>query len=322
MSRQSRGADTLSAAAIKGKTASKIASKGLRSMTRSEAKKIRTKSALSSRGTIAPLLDDSDEENGSSDIIQEDEQTTDNSDDDGIAPSISSPRRRGNQTGLSISLSNTGIAHDTRKRSWSDRAKEEKNDDMKRPAKLTKREAKNTEDEDSDAGYEAVDLISDSDEDDTERDEEAMIIQSEQQDDDTLRPASSSSSSSSDSWIGFSDHGFSQESNFFTEHFERTNSARKTSPKSTRKVRFVDEVDEVESTSADTTDLEDDFFPDLFLRQDRLDSRFRAIIEKESDSEGSYWDFGFGDHDIYDPAQGLEGEGDDNGESSGYESMF
>lgn len=313
MSRQLREADVLS---VNGKTSS-LSSKSLKSMTRSATKRTRARTTLTLRGNATPLVDDSDEENDGC-VIQEDEQTTDADEDDVIAPSVSSPHKRGHQTGLSISLSNTTIAHNTRKRSWSNCTKEEDDNDFKRPKKLPKTESGNLEDEDSDTGYEGVDLISDSDDDDTERDEEAMIIQSEEYNDDPLRPASSSSS---DSWGGFPDNGIAQESDFFTEHFERSNSVERSPIKPTRRVRFVDEVDEMESSCTNTTDLEDNFFPDLFLQQDRLDPRFRAIIEKESDSEGSYWDFGFGDHYIHDPSQEAEGRDNNDGESSGYESM-
>lgn len=299
----------------------KTSGKGPKSVTRPVIKKTRGKLRLITHSKATALVDDSDEDNDSEGA--EEEQTTDANDEDVIAPSGRPTHKRGHQTGLSVSLSNSTIAGVNRKRTWSNRIQEEE-DDMKRPIKISREEVSSSdsdEDDDSDAGYEGIDLISESGDDDMEREEEELIVRSEEEDnvdgdddddDDEIRPGSSSSSAS---WGGFETDGAAQESSFFAEHFERTNTAQEGSNKTVRKVRFVDEVTGVDTSSTESSESEDDFFPDLMIQQDRLDPQFRAILEKESDSEGSYWELGYED-------AVANNESEEDGSSSGYESMF
>jgi hypothetical protein len=265
----------------------------------------------------------------SSETIGEDEEPND------VAPSDSNRRKRGHQTGLSLSLSNTSIGteHGTRKRTWSNRVNEE--DDMTRPTKASKTV---TGQDDSDDNYDGVDMISESDEDRLEREEEEMIIQSEEEyesENNTIR----SGKESSDGWDGFPDNGVTVEENtFFTEHFGRTdpyssnalyspattNEEESPKPAPARRVRFADDLNYTTSSGVSTTSdtTEQDFFPDLFLQQDELDPHFRRIIEQDSnDSEGSYWDLGYNGEDLLQAPEADENP-ESEGSSSGYESMY
>ena len=298
----------------------KTSGKGLKSIIRPATKKTRSPLRLDNHSKATALVDDSDEDNDSEEA--EDEQTTDANDEDVIAPSGRPTHKRGHQTGLSVSLSSATIAGVNRKRTWSNRIQEE--DDMKRPIKISREEVSSLdsdEDDDSDAGYEGIDLISESGDEDMEREEEELIVRSEEEDNvegddkddyDETRPGSASSSAS---WEGFENDDAAQENSFFAEHFERTNAAQESLTKTARKVRFVDEVTGVETSSAESSDWEDDFFPDLMIQQDQLDPQFRAMLEKESDSSGSYWDLGYGNTD-------ANNDSEEDGSSSGYESMF
>ncbi|KAJ9148971.1 Amidase [Pleurostoma richardsiae] len=73
-----------------------------------------------------------------------------------------------------------------------------------------------------------------------------------------------------------------------------------------RHVRFLGVPDsDSDSTDSDTTNDIEDFFPDIFVSQDALDSKFRREIEQDPDdssNSGSFWD--------YSNAYGFPGESD------------
>lgn len=182
-----------------------------------------------------------------------------------------------------------------------------------------------TEDED----YNAVDLLSDNEEEDGHlRRREEQLLTAEDRfnptDEQALaRRLSLSSQGSNDSdlaYLEFNDNFlFSSETpwsqSFQHLHpdnlvdygtvFDDTNApgqdtplARKTSPDSAqRRVRFEDEAPS--DTDDSDSEIDQDLFPDLFVQQDQLDAGFRADIEADvhdlymdDESEtGSCWDF-------------------------------
>ena len=265
---------------------------------------------------------------------------------DEIAPSETSRKRRGHQTGLSVSFSNATINGGvvTRKRAWSNRAQGE-DVDMNPPAKTAKSEMEDvaviSDDEDN---YDAVDLISESDNDERlEEEEERLIIRSEEEIEHGKR-ANGPKLASPESWEGFPDSGAPPvEDTFFSEHFARTdpyssnelyppepkvnreNSSAQT-PTATRRVRFADEVGGMSSSSSHESETDHDDFPDLFMQPSRANNSLHALFENDgasSDSEGSYWDLGYHDEEQLELEKIHrlgEDSSDDEGSSSGYES--
>ncbi|KAH6619108.1 hypothetical protein B0J18DRAFT_234893 [Chaetomium sp. MPI-SDFR-AT-0129] len=70
-----------------------------------------------------------------------------------------------------------------------------------------------------------------------------------------------------------------------------------------RHVRFIGVPDsDSDSTTSETSEIDDihGFFPDIFVEQSSLDPRFRREIEDDDDtsSNGSFWDFHSGSHDM------------------------
>ena len=238
---------------------------------------------------------------------------------DEIAPSDINRKKRGHQTGLSVSLSNTKIDGGvvTRKRAWSNRVHEEGEEETKQSTKTSKQRVEDgvltSDDEDN---YDGVDMISESgDERDLEKEEEQLIILSEEENP-YLGEEEGLRNEFLDSWEGFEDAGLPnvEENPFFSEHFGRMNpnnsnalyhrpdanrdSPPAATPSVTRRVRFVDEVGGSVSSSSNESEVDQEIFPDLFLQQDKLDPSFRKMLEQDgasSDSEGSYWDLGYHD---------------------------
>ena len=306
---------------------------------------------LVGRGFSSITPDDSDS-NGDSDHGEQDDSDEDKENEaeepDEIAPSDTKRKKRGHQTGISISLSNTKIDGGviTRKRAWSNRVHEEEEIDRRTKASKPQTDGDAlTSDDDDD--YDGVDLISESDDDkDMEKEEEKLIIQSEEEND-YLDRGTNPQNGEPESWEDFPDAGIPsvEENTFFSEHFSRTDpysssalyppgsdvqgySSPAVVPTVTRRVRFVDEVEGNNSSNSSGSDDDNDVFPDLFLQQDKLDASFRKMLEQDgasSDGEGSYWDLGFHDDQELDFGEvyGLDEEDSDmDGSSSGYESML
>ena len=291
------------------------------------------------------------EEVGSGDDDDGDAEATGSEDDDGedepetFAPSGHAIHENHTQTGL------LAVKHQTlglgagKKRKMSSNSSDY--GEVKRPRKELKQHNDLTPDSD-DEGYEGVDRVGDSDEDDpcVERLEEKWIIDSEEGNSSPLGSPvipNAPSSVSSGGWPGldldvpFFDEEISRvHSNEFANEVDIFNDARvfdceSPSPSPPpRKVRFADEVyGHSNGTSSDDSSVEESPFPDLFLQQDRLDPKFRQIIENDddeeqyiTDGEGSYLAFDdnvdFGAHN-----HGLHNESSSSGgSSSGYESGF
>lgn len=226
-------------------------------------------------------------------------QASDDSDEADEEPSVDAPsetvrKKRGHQTGLSISLSKTKInANTAKKRTWSNRVREDEG--LARPTKLSK-PARSTSTKVSDDDYAGVDLISESDDEDAlEKAEELAIVQSQER----RRRRSSSIDSVSEAEDDVND-GVIDDGGFFAEHIARThpyNSNALFSPTSSsfdeklsapktqeRRVRFADDV-AASSTSATIMNAGQDLFPDSFIQQDELNPSFRRQLEKSPDGE-------------------------------------
>jgi len=240
---------------------------------------------------------DADTEEGN----DEDGEEEDEGDEDVFAPSVG-PLKRGHQTGLSVSLSNTSLGK--RGRSPDSSENEE------RPTSKMSKTDGDGETSDDDA-YNAVDDISGSEEEgegDVEQTEERAIINSEEEDN-TSEPGARGSFSSVGSVFGNgfdigSDFLFGPQPTFFDDSLADVlrNNARDVDPEGVpvRRVRFAEEVTKrpASSSSSSATESEDEaqIYPDLFVQQSSLDPAFRKLVEKNndgsgSDGEGSYWDF-------------------------------
>lgn len=194
----------------------------------------------------------------------------------------------------------------------------------------TKRASVGTAEGSDEDDYDAVDLISNSEEEEPEVEEleEKMIINSEEENEAVVHSPLLSTgppSISSGGWEGFdlddgvflSDVPFFDEQisrndpNLFNEvaiynaatsfeEFDSLGPSEAVTTSTPRRVRFEEEVRRYsDSTSTDGSDEEDDSFPDLFMQQDSLDPSFRLMIENDNDEddghsltdgESSYWD--------------------------------
>ncbi|KAA6416143.1 MAG: hypothetical protein FRX48_00862 [Lasallia pustulata] len=300
------------------------------------------------------LAADEEEDGGTSgsDISGDEEEHNNGDDDDAeaMAPSDRSMRRNRRRTGLLDGIS----AGTKRRRSPHSSEEEHLSRKVVRPIVTAPPSsgAKNLLGDSDDEEYNAVDFISDSEEEEpsVEQLEEKMIIDSEEanESDEQAPGPSAAPSASSVDWEGFDlDDGiFLADIPFFDDEIGRTEpnvlgseidvhdiNALCTGgplPSPTRRhVRFADaEQHRSSNSSTHTSDAEDDVFPDLFLQQDSLDPYFRLLIENDndvgdgnivSDGEGSCWDFG--DHENFElEKHGLaESSGSACGSSSGYE---
>lgn len=197
-----------------------------------------------------------------------------------------------------------------------------------------------------DSDYDAVDLVTDSEEDepDVEVAEEQAIIESEEEDDfDVPQP----DAFEHETWNGF-DLDESPGA-YFDEQIAPADSPDvftgasgwiagaetedESQPEAARRVRF--DLSDSDSAPSDTEDNDNDnIFPDIFLDQGSLDPGFRRTIEndhnKDNDDpasdDGSYWDFdGENEVEIVDEDHDLAADsesGSSSESSSGYESRF
>ncbi|MCJ1476035.1 hypothetical protein MMC13_004700 [Lambiella insularis] len=300
-----------------------------------------------------------DNEGGESDASAEDTEEDGDDDDDNDEPEAFAPSEllvkfESFQTGRTLTGPETRILGIDKKRRLSGSSDE--GDRFRRPAKARRYNHSyidsNTITDDED--YNAVDLISDSDEGDPtlEKMEEKMIIDSEEENADTFvsqgvppRPRSTSS----EDWQGFQlpETLLLDEIPFFQEQLERTDPDAvagafslcdsapplryplSPSPPAARRVRFVEEVSRgADRTSSSTPSVDRQIFPDLFMQQDSLDPSFRSLLESDNidenhsvtDGEGSHWDLD-DNEDFELEKHGLDDYGSsDGGSSSGYES--
>ena len=301
---------------------------------------------------------ESSNEDGKTEASEEDDDD-DNDDEEEpeeCAPSDKRWKKRGYQTGHIRRGRGRTVQATVRKRAWSGSS-----DDEVEPARATKA-AKSVPrptifvDESDDEDYNAVDLISDSDEEEptVEKIEERMIIDSEEENDAvcvTRADRSRSSSVSSDGWQGFDLEGglFLSDMPFFDEQMGRLRADNLASevelyngnslieldhsptPLHTRRVRFADEdiIPTYDDSTSTNSDADDDVFPDLFLQQDSLDPTFRKLIENDNDEdtnpmmdgEGSHWNMN-GNTGLRLVEHGCDNgnSSDSCGSSSGYES--
>ena len=308
--------------------------------------------APTSSKTVKTKAADSGSDGDSTDGDGEDDSNGQDEDDEeepeSFAPSEPS-KRHGHQTGLSISLSNATLEPDANARKRVLDVESDEDESPSRPRKTSRwlpsaGIAVIIEDDDS---YDAVDLISESDdEDDIEREEEKVIIDSEEERSKTKTDKRHRSrSASAEFWGGFSPDAAPEDAPFFDEHFGRTEhysefelyspsqlDDEKALPEAQnsqkRRVRFAEDIPRSSSSSftSTTSEVDTNLFPDLFLQQDKLDPAFRQMIENDdggeksmSDGEGSYWDLDHNDdfelekHGLEDESSGSEGS------SSGYE---
>ena len=244
----------------------------------------------------------SDGNGGDDDEDEEDEE--DGEEAESFAPSEPN-KKRGHQTGLSVSLAFTTLGNDLNSRK---RARCIEKDECESPspkkASRPRRDTATSEGIEDDDNYDAVDLISETDdEEDLEREEEKIIIDSEEEHDKPkVDKRSRSRSSSAEGWDGFPADATPGDAPFFDEHFGRTEQCgefelhsptqlddgkvseeARTPPK--RRVRFVDESPRRSSSSSTSggSEIDADAFPDLFLQQDRLDPTFRQMIENDNE---------------------------------------
>ena len=287
-----------------------------------------------------------------SDTSGEDEDSNDDDDDaEAIAPSGRSAGRNGRRAGLIDGI----YAGTKRRRSPHSSEEEQLSRKVVKPMKTAAPlgAAKNLLGDSDDEEYNAVDFISDSEEEEpsVEQLEEKMIIDSEEanESDEKTPGPSAPPSVSSIEWEGFDlDDGiFLGDIPFFDDEIGRTEpnvlgseidlygidaiyTGEPLPSPTPRRVRFADaEQHHSSSSSNHTSDAEEDAFPDLFLQQDSLDPHFRLLIENDndagdgnivSDGEGSCWDFD--EHENFEfEKHGLgESSGSSCGSSSGYES--
>lgn len=202
-------------------------------------------------------------------------------------------------------------------------------------------------DDDDDALYQAVNLISDDEDDaDVEKLEEEVIMSTEPSfgsfgGDPFLADPSSEMiyMMGPPGYFGTPDRELARLVDFPVGETERPapkaegTEGRKYSNGSTKRVRFWDEQSVDDDSSSTSSDL-DAIFPDIFAEQDRLPPLLQKLIDNDtdidngqrsdSDGEHSYWDFsetdqaspsrgGFIDEDVGDDA--------DDSTSSGYDCM-
>ncbi|KAI9783526.1 MAG: hypothetical protein M1839_003696 [Geoglossum umbratile] len=209
-----------------------------------------------------------------------------------------------------------------------------------------------------DESYKGVDLISDSEEDEpcVEESEARVIIDSEEETDCLSRTGLSINRSGTALSGRLSDWGdfdvedglllddvplFNQQythvDHYLGHDVSVCNGAHNPAnildrPSSVRHVRFEDDSHTTDNTSSNTSDEDEDIFPDLFLEQDRIDPVFLRMIENDQDADdnfgfggsedGSYWDFR-GSDDLDHGVDGGDNSSDTEssvGNSSGYES--
>jgi hypothetical protein len=131
---------------------------------------------------------------------------------------------------------------------------------------------------DGDEDEAAADADDDDDSDDNENENEHELESADEDGDDT----------SSVSW-----NGFASENDEPAPAQVHTAEPVSTTPVE-RHVRFAG-VPDSESDSDETEEDVDDFFPDIFIAQDSLDSGFRREIEQDDDDDSSvsatYWDY-------------------------------
>ena len=105
---------------------------------------------------------------------------------------------------------------------------------------------------------------------------------------------------------------------------------RKYSDSSTKRVRFDDEVQVSDSSSSESSELDSNMFPDLFLEQDKLPPILHQLLEMENDddngdlaspmSDGSFWDFDQDEPRVTQAEDSDTGDGSST-DSSGYDCM-
>lgn len=153
----------------------------------------------------------------------------------------------------------------------------------------------------SDDNYEAVNDISDSEEDeaDVTKVEERAIQDSEQDDGDEQETPRPTQEDEEESWEGFDDNSQSvlgddvpffdaqmahtEEPEFDTATWAAASSLASDDERLVRKVRF-------DLSDSDDEEEEDNYFPDIFVPQSELASSFRRQIEQDHGSEDSFWD--------------------------------
>ena len=265
--------------------------------------------------------DGNDENNDEDGETADDEEEEDEPED--FAPSELTKRKRGHQTGLSVSLSNTSIGKRSYDRKRARSLSDGSDDETRRPNKLPKSnhrpepeiELESVSDDDSD--YSGVDLISESEQEDTdiEREEEQQIIYDESSEGDMVIDQNQGAVSV-ESWEGFAgnDEIITHDPSLFSAQITGPNDADEmlsmtgalpdtpTQSRPARRVRFADDVemDDQSSSSSSSSDSEVDhnIFPDIFVDQAQLAPEFRQMIEHGNedtgslpDSDNSWWDY-------------------------------
>ena len=286
---------------------------------------------------------------------EEEGEKDDGDEPEGFAPSEHTITSKGNQTGLARSAL-AGLKRHLRS-SENDSKLEDDDKAERRPNKIMKQSHHINDDafdKSDEEDYNAVDLISDSadeDEPNLEQAEEKLIIDSEEESErnsGSPKIPTSPRSDSSDEWHGLEVDGglYLDDMPFFDEQIGRSEpsllatdidvfdstflegDAASSGPVTTRRVRFVDDLRTASASSSNsTTSADDNAFPDLFMQQDRLDPQFRSLIENDDDADNGRslsdgeWDLTHNE-DFELERHGLEEDysGTSCGSSSGYES--
>jgi len=285
-----------------------------------------SKSSEDASGSGGMNSDDDDDDSAEADVEEDDKEPI------AVAPSEDLKTGKGPRTGLSNDPARLRSAFAWKKQKLTGREsagtgmssrgkwKSGRTRLANTKRRKTKRESVGTGEASDEDDYDAVDLISNSEEEEPEVEEmeEKMIIDSEEENEAVVQSPLLSvgpPSITSGGWEGFDlDDGiFLSDVPFFDEQISRNdpnlfnevaiyNAATSfedfgcqglegeavTSP-TPRRVRFEEEVQRYsDSTSTDGSDEEEDSFPDLFMQQDSLDPSFRLMIENDNDEDDGH----------------------------------
>lgn len=314
-----------------------------------------------SNKTIQPLVtinnklhgvtSDDGAEFGGHDVGASKDAEADDSEDDSDKPKAFAPSGASikHQPGLQHAVSSFQSFHESKKRTLS--IGSEDSEIIQKPTKIHKSVQSSQigyEASDDDDDYNAVDLISDCEEEGPtiEKLEENLIIESEKERDEGFASQSIAKASLDDEWEGFdlANTGHFSDLSMFEEQMERIEysaltddtdffdptidieSTANTSPG--RRVHFADDLFAGSTNVSRTTfGADSDSFSALFVQQDDLDPDFRRQIENDDDEDvelTSHKSKSKKDKDrvFKTPLEGGEKSHSGSESLSGYESMF
>ena len=306
-----------------------------------------------SRGTSMKGGDGTGEDEGCQETNDEEDPESGQDDEAKVfAPFGSAAQKARWRTGHQPSGVVSKIAGNNRKRRCSTSSADE---EISRRFQTHGKVLKSNTAENTDDDYNAVDFISESDEEEPsmEKFEERMIIDSEEETTNRVGcPIMSDGlfGTPSYGWRDFeyNDNMFLSDAHFFDAQMDEANPTTLTNdngslnpialldrdlsptPPPSRRVHFVDDVSHSpDKANSIASDVDRDIFPDLFMDQDSLNSALQKFFEKDkaddahplTDSEGSYWNLEVNE-DFELEKHGLDEDNSSNEScgSSGYES--